>query len=65
LRAVLGSLRSAWPIERLPTALAGGQIGVLVDLVVRTVPSNIRQPGSRPSVAEDGIAWVTGRALAG
>jgi AcrR family transcriptional regulator len=44
--------------------LGDDQVGVLVDLVVRTVLSHIMQPGNRPSVTADGIAWAARRVLA-
>ncbi len=46
---------------RLP--FAEEQLGVLIDLVVRTVLSHVMQPSDTPARTADALAWVAARVL--
>jgi AcrR family transcriptional regulator len=45
--------------------LAGPQLDVAIDVVVRVVLSHVMQPSGSPAETADGIAWLAGRALRG
>lgn len=43
--------------------LAGDQVDVVIDLIVRTVLSHVMQPSDTPARTADGLAWVAARVL--
>jgi tetracycline repressor-like protein len=43
--------------------LTGEQVGVVIDIVVRTVLSHVMQPSDTPARTADALAWVAARVL--
>ncbi|ANZ34773.1 TetR family transcriptional regulator [Lentzea guizhouensis] len=51
-------------VEAYRPALTSEQVGVVIDVVTRTVLSHVVQPTGTPAATADGLAWLASRVLA-